>query len=179
MISDGKKYHYLAVKSISALLRGITSNHNGDFYCLNCLHSYRTKGKLKKHEKVCNNHDYCYVKMPNDFEEILKYNPGEKSLKVPFMIFVNLECLLRKMFVEHTPSGYSWITCCSFNESKNKQSYYRGKDCMEMFCKDLRNQAMKIINYEKKKMIPLTDKETESYEKQKVCYICEKNFLFK
>ena len=47
---------------------------------------------------------------------------------------------------------------------------------MEMFCKDLRNQAMKIINYEKKEMIPLTNEETESYEKQKVCYICEKEF---
>ena len=94
---DGKKWHYLAVKSISALLRGITSNHDGDFYCLNCFHSYRTKEKLKKHEKVCNNHDYCYVKMPNEFEKILKYNPGEKSLKVPFVIYADLECLLEKI----------------------------------------------------------------------------------
>ena len=47
---------------------------------------------------------------------------------------------------------------------------------MEMFCKDLRNQTMKIINYEKKEMIPLTDKQTESYEKQKFCYIREKEF---
>ena len=47
---------------------------------------------------------------------------------------------------------------------------------MEMFCKDLRNQTMKIINYEKKEMIPLTGKETEYHEKQKVCYICEKEF---
>ena len=31
--------HYLAVKRLSTLLRGITSNHHGDFYCLNCLHS--------------------------------------------------------------------------------------------------------------------------------------------
>ena len=45
---------------------------------------------------------------------------------------------------------------------------------MEMFCKDLRGQAMKIINYEKKEMIPLTHEEIEFYEKQKVCYICEK-----
>ena len=45
---------------------------------------------------------------------------------------------------------------------------------MEMFCKNLRNQAMKIINYEKKEMIPLTNEETQSYEKQKVCYIREK-----
>ena len=34
-----------------------------------------------------------------------------------------------------------------------------------MFCKDLRNQAMKIINYEKKKIIPLTSEEAVSYEK--------------
>ena len=33
---------------------------------------------------------------------------------------------------------------------------------------------MKIINYEKKEMIPLTDEETEFYEKQKVCHICKK-----
>ena len=39
---------------------------------------------------------------------------------------------------------------------------------MEMFCKDLRDQARKIINYEKKEMILLTDEETKFYEKQKV-----------
>ena len=97
MITDGKKCHYLAIKSISALLRRITSNHNGDFYCLNCFHSYRTKGTLKKHEKLCNNHNYCYVKMPNEEEKILKYNPGENSLKVPFMIYAGLECLIKKI----------------------------------------------------------------------------------
>ena len=129
--------------------------------------------------------------MPNNkYEKILKYNSGEKSLKVPFVIHTNLECLLEKIDscqndpeksstekkAEHMPSGYSWITCCSFDESKNEQGYYRGKDCMEMFCKDLKNQVMEIINYEKKEMIPLTDKQTESYEKQKVRYICKKEF---
>ena len=96
MITDGKKY-CLAVKKLSALLRGITSNHDGDFYCLNCLHSYRTKETLKKHEKVCNNHDYCYVKMPNKYERILKYNDREKSLKVQFVIYADLEYLLEKI----------------------------------------------------------------------------------
>ena len=50
MITDGKKWHYLAVKKLSALLRRIKSNRYGDFYCLNFLHSYRTKDKLKEHE---------------------------------------------------------------------------------------------------------------------------------
>ena len=51
MITDGKKWHYLAVKSLSALLRGITSNHVGDFYCLNCFYSYRTEKNLKSMKK--------------------------------------------------------------------------------------------------------------------------------
>ena len=64
MITDGKKWLYLAVKSISALLREITSNNNGDFYCLNRFHSYSTKNKLKKHKNVCENHEYCFVEIP-------------------------------------------------------------------------------------------------------------------
>ena len=146
MITDGKKWHYLAVKSFSALLRGITSNHDGDFYCLNCFHSYTTKNKLKQHERVCNDHDYCFKEMPNENNKILKYNHGEKSLKAPFMIYTYLECLLEKMYscqynpekcytekkTKHTPSGYSLFTNCLFDASKNS---YRGKGCMESFCK--------------------------------------------
>ena len=60
-ISDGEKWHYLAVKKLSALLRGITSKHKGGSYWINCFYSYSTKEKLKKHDKVCENHDYCYV----------------------------------------------------------------------------------------------------------------------
>ena len=92
---DDNRWHYLAVKSLPALFRGITSNHHGDFYCLNCFHSFTTHNKLKKHERVCNNHDYCHVDMPKEHEKI-KYLPGEKSLKAPFIICADLECLLKK-----------------------------------------------------------------------------------
>ena len=126
--------------------------------------------------------------MPDEDNKLLKYIPGEKSLKGPFIIYVDLECLLKKIntcsnnpdkpYTEqkamHQPSGYSLVTCCSFDKSKNERKYYRGEDCMKIFCKDLKDQAMKIINYEKKEMIPLTDEEKESYENQKVCYIYEK-----
>ena len=43
MITDGtNNWHYQAAKSISGLLRIITSNYNGDFYCLNCFYPYTT-----------------------------------------------------------------------------------------------------------------------------------------
>ena len=96
MITDGKKRHYLAITNLSALLQGNSSNHEGDFYCLNCFNSYTTKNKLKEHEEICNNHDSCRIEMPKWVEKILKYNPGEKSLKAPFAIYLDLECLLKK-----------------------------------------------------------------------------------
>ena len=81
MITGSKKWHYLAVKSLSALLRGIRPKHDRDFYCLNCFHSYSTKNKLKKQERVSYDHDYCHVEMPNEGSKILKYNHREKSNK--------------------------------------------------------------------------------------------------
>ena len=74
-----------------------TSNHDGYFYCLNFFHSYSTKNELKNHERICNYQDYCYVEMPNKYNKVFKYNHGEKSLKVPFMIYADVECLLQKM----------------------------------------------------------------------------------
>ena len=69
---DGKRWYYLVVRSSSALLRGISSSNNGDFYCLNCFHSHRTLNKLKKHERRCNNHDYCQVDMPEEDKKYIK-----------------------------------------------------------------------------------------------------------
>ena len=96
MITDGGKWHYLAVKSLPALLREITSNHNGDFYCLNCVDSCSTENRLKQHERVCNDHDYCQVEMPKEDNKILQHNHGEKSLKALFLIYFNIEYLLKK-----------------------------------------------------------------------------------
>ena len=154
--------HYLTVKNLPRLLRGITSNHDGDFYCLNCFHSYRTKNKLEAHKNIC---DYYHVEMPTKDNNTIKYNQGEKSIKLPFVVYADLERLLEKMSTcynnpeksstteidKHTPSGYSIFTHCSFDKSKNKLNYYRGEDCMKTFCKDLREHATKIINYEKKR----------------------------
>ena len=58
--------HYLAVKKLSTLLHGITSKRKADFYCLSCLHSFRTKHKLQSDEKVCK------IKISVEFNAIRK-----------------------------------------------------------------------------------------------------------
>ena len=165
MISNDQNWHYLVIKNLPGSLRGIASTHKEDFYCLNCFHSYRTKSKLEAHKKICENHDYCHVEMPTKNNNTIKYNHGEKSMKLPFAVYADLECLLEKMsscvnnpnesstteINKHTPSGYSIFNHFSFDESKNKLNYYRKDDCMNKFCKDLREHVTKIINYEKKR----------------------------
>ena len=140
-----EKWHYIALKSVrtadgfnrpkrslSGLFRGTTANNNGNFYCLECLHSFRTDNALKKkHERLCDNNDYCHVGMPTKDNNTLKYNHGEKSLKTPFTIYADLECLLikeqfcqnnpKESYTErkakHEPSAYSLSLICSFNSN--------------------------------------------------------------
>ena len=63
----------------------------------------------------------------------------------------NPEKSYREKKTMDTPSGYSVFTNCSFDSTKIKLDCYRGKDCMEKFCKDLREHTTRIINHEKKK----------------------------
>ena len=95
MVSNGEKqceaksegrWHYLAVKKLSALLKRITSKNNGEFYCLNCLYFFRTKNKLESHKRACENKDFCNGNMPSDDTKILEFNQYEKSDKAPLII---------------------------------------------------------------------------------------------
>ena len=111
-------------------------------------------------------------------------------IKVLFIIYADLESLLKKVRscqnnpensytekkVKHKPSRYAWCSICSFDEIKNRHYFYRGKGCIEKFCKGLKELRTEIINFEEKKTISLRNKEIKSYEKQKVCHICKKRF---
>ena len=119
MITDNEKWHYLAVKKLSALFCKITSKPD--------------EGFEKEHENVCKNHDYCYIEMPKE-EIILKHSYGEKSTKIPFIIYADMESLLEKMDIyhsnpektsatkisKHTASGYSLFMHCSFDATKKQ-----------------------------------------------------------
>ena len=84
-------------KNISASLRGVTSKNNGDLYCLNCLHSFRTKSKLKSHKRACENKDFCNIIMPSEDTKILEFNQYQKSDKTPFIIYGDLKCITEKI----------------------------------------------------------------------------------
>ena len=150
MITDGKKWHYLAIRSLSALFRGITSSNNGNLYCSKCFHSYCTFYKLKKHERPFNEHDYCHLDIREEGKNILKYSTGDRSLKFLFIIYTDLECLLKKeqsyqnnlrnsytdRKAKHKPSSYSLRLSYSFDKTKNRRKFYRRNDCIRAYNKN-------------------------------------------
>ena len=86
MITDGKKWHYLAAKSLSALLRGKTSNHNGDFYCLNCFHSYSAKSNLKKHAIIYADLECLLEKMHSCQNNLEKSYTEKKKVSIRLLV---------------------------------------------------------------------------------------------
>ena len=108
-------------KKISVSLREITSKHDHGFYCLNCLHLFRTKNELQSHRKV---YDFCGVVMPSQETKILEFNQYRKFNKTPSIIYADYESLITRLnecknilqrsstrkVREHIPSGYSIST---------------------------------------------------------------------
>ena len=92
MIPNGEGWNYITVKQLPALLRGITSKHHSDFFCLNCLYYFATENNCESHKISYENKDFCNVVMSSEDPEILESNQYKKSDKVPFAIYADLEC---------------------------------------------------------------------------------------
>ena len=191
IISDeDNNWHYICVKNLKALCRGVFSNNHGDYYRLNCLHAYRTKSSLKIHERLCLNNKYCHLKLPWFYENKLKYKADRKSIKTPHMIFADLECLLKNnndlksdldsdntyRFKEnlHVPSGYGLYLLRSHDQ--NLLTHYRGTDCMKKFVRALKVMIKVIVKAVKADKKDLTSTEEYDDNCSNECYLCGKEF---
>ena len=78
---------------------------------------------------------------------------------------------------EHEPCIFSIVAKTQLTDIRQKNTFYRGKDCMEKYCKKLKEWVMKMVNYKMEDIIPLTKGQKKYHEKQNKCHICDKGFL--
>ena len=99
MIPNDKKggWYYLAVIKLRTLWRWIPSKHHSDLYCLNCLHSLRTKNNFKSHEKVSKNKDFCGILMLLEKDNMLEFNQYMKLDKMPDITYADIEPWTKKV----------------------------------------------------------------------------------
>ena len=108
--------------------------------------------------------------MPSEKDNILKFNQYMKSDKMQYIIYADMESAIKKIdgyannpenssttkISELIPCGYSMSTVWGFNNIENKHTLYRGEDCMKKFYEFLRERGKNMIDFEKKKILPLT-----------------------
>ena len=145
----------------------ITQNNfkkNSDFWCLNCLHSFRIKNKLKSQEKGCKNKGFCTIVIPSEKDTILEFNQYVKSDKMSYIIYADIESLIKKINAcpsnpensstlkigEHIRYGYSMSAIFAFHNTRNKHTLYLREDCMKKFGISFRELTNNIIDFEKK-----------------------------
>ena len=171
------------------LIRGVTSNNYVDFFCRNCMHSYRTENRLKNYERLCiNHHDHCETVMPKPNKNIVEFKSNEKSLHILHVIYAHLEAITKKIQSSEPNPEKSYTEkknvyiACSYalhviiTQDENLITSYRGTDCMQKFGKPLKTVARMIINTPQKPMIQLTDEEKKHHEESNTCHICNDEF---
>ena len=129
LVCDGDKWHYMAVKSLSRLLKSSNSKHKAkQHFCMNCLQGSSQENTRDDHYVYCSNNKMVRVEMPKD--PIFKFSNGQGQLKAPFMIYANFEYILEPMATasndpsiphfnhinKHTPSGFCTYSMFAYGD---------------------------------------------------------------
>lgn len=182
--------HYCWIKDLSALLsKQISKNGHKVLFCDRCMNHFPKKEMLDKHFENCKNQNDCQVEMPTLDANKIHFEKVEYKLKVPFIIYADLESLLMepnqkfcssemtKAFQQH--QAYS-IGLYFKSEYDDSQSYYKsfcGVDCIDDFVQELRHIANHVENIlNKVKPLKMTEADEKRFRDADHCHICEEKF---
>ena len=95
-----------------------------------------------------------------------------------YIIYAGIESLIKTIDgYARNPENFQQQKQVSIFLVENKHTLYRGEDCMKKFCTSLRQDTTKVLNFEKKKMLPLTKKELKLPQNATECHICQKKIF--
>ena len=135
--------HYVWIKDLSRLVSGQLSKHNHKHHiCDCCLHYFRNEEKLSAHEMDCSKINECAVPLPSPGNDQLKLKNFKQMEKVPFVVYADFECILKKskstsgdtqITQIHEPCSLGYYVKCSFDDNLSHCSSYQGTDPAQWF----------------------------------------------
>jgi len=185
------RFHYVLIKSLSRLIRSqITQNHSTIHFCSRCLHYFYTPEALKRHLRDCGLEKPCRVRLPTEDDNILSFKNHKHDERVPFVVYADLECLLKSVnreitttreVQEHEPFAVGFYTHCSYKETLSGYQAYRGPDLAAWFARQLYSLAKQVESlYDNPvKMVPLTPQQETELQQALLCHICHQPFYGK
>ena len=154
LISDKFKSHYVYVKDFDRFMFNKTKYKGKKYFCKNCLQCFNSENILSEHKEDClviNGKQS--VKLESGFISFKNYS---KQIPVPFKIYVDFECILKKVdgdtecssnssctrkYQNHVPCSFAYKVVCVGNKFSKKIVLYRGKDAVYEFVKSILNEC--------------------------------------
>ena len=175
LISEGDKWYYTTIKSLSRLLASKNSKHaHKQYFYNNCLQGFTLELSRDEHQAYCKDNEAVGVEMPNKGLTV-EFCDGQNQFKVPFMMYADFEALLEPIQERvpgdlnepytsdvsgHIPSGWCIYSKFAYGNVDDSLKLYRGKDCVEKFCEYIRQEARRLYHmFPEKPMHPLTNRQ--------------------
>ena len=190
LIEENEVKHYCLVKSKSRLLSSqVTKSNRKHHFCLRCLNPFWCQEALSKHQEYCGEHESVKIELPKE-GTMLKFEKYYRGDKVPFIIYADIEALIKPMqgctpdsqnsytnkYQKHEPISFSYyIKCFDHNVYEPVLKSYTGVDAMEKFVEWLEKDVREIANIPKKKMV-FSKEEANQFNKATECWICKDEF---
>ena len=187
--------HYVWIKNFNKLCAGVTKNTSKKFFCKHCIQHFPSKERLEKHLMDCIVLTKCQaIQMPNE-GEVIKFKSFRETVKIPFVIYADLESLLQKLTVtqkqeidgeqteklqKHVACSYGYKVVCCYDEKLSKPfKMYRGFDSVHKFFTDIFKEEEEILEKLKefqKTPMNLSNEEKMHHKKATTCYVCNCDF---
>ncbi|XP_057316784.1 uncharacterized protein LOC130657804 [Hydractinia symbiolongicarpus] len=188
LITNDKKTHYTAVKSLSRLLGIETSKNTAEMnFFLNCLQAFPTVESRHKHHGYCKDHEAVKITLPTEAEKWQYYRDSQQHFKVPIAISADFESLLipvgdargtkTEKLSKHVPSGWCTYSTFACGSVPDPLTVYRGEDCVTRFVNHLEDEVKRLYyTYPQQPMMPLTEVLKREHEEASKCHIFLKPF---
>ena len=191
LTKQGENTHYSLVKRLSALLFDQSKNCNSKHFCERCLHGYSRRDFLERHKPECKGllKSPTRTNMPKQGENKMYFTNYHKQMKAPYVVYVDFECLVRKIATcepdnkqsftikteKHEPCGFSYLVVRSDGQTFGPYTY-RGEDAVFVFLRWLQNHEMEMRkDMENKRPLVMTNQDWQKYKRAGECHICNKS----
>jgi len=116
-----------------------------------CLNKFDSEISLDYHKTYCGAHKPVRIEMPKLYDNIIRFRSYNHSLKVPFVIYADFECMLQRIqtcqpsdetsytntYQKHVPNNFVYHVKYS-NENYKAPVEYSGEDAPKVFYQKLK-----------------------------------------
>ncbi|XP_031639366.1 uncharacterized protein LOC116351408, partial [Contarinia nasturtii] len=192
-IFSERKMHFCWIKNLSALLcRQISKNYHHKIFCDRCLNHFSQIEQLNAHRVDCFKQNQCQIQMPPPLMDEIKFANYNNKMKVPFVIYADVESLLKKpeinfckdekktkAYQQHEAYAIGYYFKCAYDDTKSYYRSHRGPNCIDWFVDELKNIANDVEQIiEDKKPLNMTLEDEAFFILSDECHICEEKYAY-